>query len=272
MADELRPGWASAAQFVVAQTAVLGAVAYYIGQSYNDGYYGYLGSPREFFDPKLYDVLLIGGRHVFIFFGIGLLACVFLVAGSKGASAWIVAGDTRYFAASIACLVLACAGLIAGYALWSAHRAVLASALTAAAIAMSAFFAFLVSEYPHTAEPARRFWRYGIAGCAVALALISVNALAELAHQNGAKEAADSLGELPVITIYSDRNLFLAGSGVKVTPAKNPRFRYDGLRLVRYANQKYVMVGAGWKPSQTVFVLPEAADFRVDISKPEEAP
>jgi hypothetical protein len=55
---------------------------------------------------------------------------------------------------------------------------------------------------------------------------------------------------------------------VLVVAAVRYRFRYDGLRLLRYSNDKYFVVSRDWRPNGQVFVVADDAEVRVTLGGP----
>lgn len=96
------------------------------------------------------------------------------------------------------------------------------------------------------------------------------------AHDRGAADARaveEALPILPQAVVYSDKDLNLPGPRVAVSRLTGDgtahRFRYNGLRPLTYANNRWFLLPVGWRHDNgsTIIVLEDATDgVRVDLA------
>ncbi|WP_045744728.1 hypothetical protein [Actinoplanes rectilineatus] len=81
---------------------------------------------------------------------------------------------------------------------------------------------------------------------------------------------ADRLARQPEVVLYSADRLAVAGTGVTVTTPGGTEnkygFRYAGLRVLIAANDRYLLLPAGWRRGvDSVFVIEKDDDVRIDV-------
>jgi len=105
---------------------------------------------------------------------------------------------------------------------------------------------------------------------AIALIFWTVAVYAGNAGQLSGEEIARDLKIRPVVTVYSKANLQLQGPGVQIEQmgSRNSKYqyRYSGLRLLLYANGRYILLPEGWvQRRDTAFILDERDDLRFEL-------
>jgi uncharacterized membrane protein len=79
-------------------------------------------------------------------------------------------------------------------------------------------------------------------------------------------------GRLPLVTVFSEKFLDLPGSSVEKTelavPAQPLHYRYSGLRLLRYANERWFLVTGtyGEQYASPVVILRDDSSMRVEVA------
>jgi hypothetical protein len=88
-----------------------------------------------------------------------------------------------------------------------------------------------------------------------------------------AARADDSTpGRLPLVTVFSKEFLDLPGSSVEKTelavPGQPLQYRYSGLRLLRYANERWFLVTGtyGDQYASPVVILRDDSSIRVEVA------
>jgi hypothetical protein len=84
------------------------------------------------------------------------------------------------------------------------------------------------------------------------------------------RQLAEHLTSRPSVAIFAKEQLQLSGKGITVSTISGGgeyRFRYSGLRLLIYAEGKYLLVPKGWSHSdgQTI-VLSDTSDMRLEFA------
>jgi hypothetical protein len=85
-----------------------------------------------------------------------------------------------------------------------------------------------------------------------------------------AVQIAADRNRLAAVVVYSAKNLNLSGSGVVetrlTTPDSEYLYRYDGLRLVQRAEDRYFLIGDGWsRQDRRVILIEESAGIRLEF-------
>lgn len=267
---------------VLAPTSLLSAVFYYFGYVSAKSYYAYFGvslsaldfsttnylvrSTDTFFRPMatllLVFVVLFVAHHALghVLGGAGRRPVLVVVAGLLGVAAVLVAAGLIGLYGGrggvLAPISLGASGLVLEYALWSATRHLVLSPTLSALIA--------------TGRQLRR-------GLIVALFLLSTFwAVTDLAHARGTATARLVEQSLPLqsqAVVYSDRDLHLPGPQIGITSLTGQytayRFRYNGLRPLVYARDRWFLLPVGWTHDNgsTVIVLQDdAGRLRVDLA------
>jgi hypothetical protein len=153
-------------------------------------------------------------------------------------------------------VALAVAGLLAEYIAWIATRFPVISAKVQVAV--------------RRGKNLRR-------GLILALVLIAIFwAVADVAYQRGISEARLVEFSLPIrsqAVVYSDRDLDMPGHDVGITVLRGKdsayRYRYNGLRPLLYAHDRWFLLPVGWTHDngETVIVLQDdPGHVRVDLA------
>lgn len=79
----------------------------------------------------------------------------------------------------------------------------------------------------------------------------------------------DGLDERPAVTVFSAKALHLSDAGAterRLAGGESAyRYRYDSLRLILRAGDRYFLVAAGWQPRGAVIVLTDDPSLRVEF-------
>lgn len=68
----------------------------------------------------------------------------------------------------------------------------------------------------------------------------------------------------PAVVIVSATDLALTGPGI-VRERTPGGFRYTGLRLLVFSNERWFLIPAGWTPGATAVILPDTGSIRVEV-------
>lgn len=276
--------WRSAADVltIVAPTSLLTGVLYYFGYVSTKAFYAYFGvslsalnlsasnylvhSADTFFKPAATLLIVV----IVVFFAHHLLRQVLsrareswahgaalglcsLAVGLAGIGLLGLYGELPGLASSLS---LAAAGLLLEYSAW------LAGAFAAP------------RPWLHAVINAGVNLRRGLIAALVLTATFW--AVTDLAYDQGiatARLVEQSLPLEPQAVVYSDKDLHLPGPdvGLTVIGGKDTayHFRYNGLRPLLYANDRWFLLPAGWTHDNgsTVIVLPnDPSRVRVDLA------
>ncbi|GAB3451671.1 hypothetical protein [Actinophytocola sediminis] len=267
---------------LVGPVTLLSGILYYFGYVSARSFYAYFGislsilefspasylvrSADTFFRPVatvLVVILAVYGGHRLLAHYLGRagprrvrLICLAVLAVGVALGALGVAGLYGWALGLVSPLSLACGGLLVEYALLLLAR-----------------HGKPVGQVAHLVGSGVYLRR----GLLAALVLTAVFwAVTTLAQRRGADNA--ELTELtlvlqPQAVVYSDRDLHLPGPGVGRTVlddgAGSYRFRYNGLRPLLHANDRWFLLPVHWRHDNgsTVIVLPdEPGRVRVDLA------
>jgi hypothetical protein len=114
------------------------------------------------------------------------------------------------------------------------------------------------------------------AAFAAFLTLMLVWSVAVYAQIRGAQDAqqiARRPASLTGVVVFSKDPLHLSGGGIRqivlIGDGENNRenryYRYDGLRLLVRANDRYILLPANWRPGMRAMVLPDAPTVRLEF-------
>lgn len=83
---------------------------------------------------------------------------------------------------------------------------------------------------------------------------------------------ATTLSTKPSVVVYSAQSLSLHATGVREVICESPdaayRFRYEGLKLVRQAGDRYLFLPATWSPVDGVaIVMPRNDSLRLEFTR-----
>ena len=130
---------------------------------------------------------------------------------------------------------------------------------------------------PRTSPFGRGIWRrYPPVIVGFVVLLCTFWSFSAYASQIGGAESRDMVKEnltsLPLVVVYSARDLHLDAAGVQVESIDGPdaafRFRYRGLRLLVFSDDKYFLLPVNWTDEKDVaIVLRDSDDLRVELQR-----
>jgi hypothetical protein len=104
------------------------------------------------------------------------------------------------------------------------------------------------------------------------LSLTLVWSVAVYAQISGAEEAqqiARRPASLTGVVVFAPKPLHLSGGGIRETvligDQESRYYRYDGLRLLVRANDRYILLPARWRPGMRTIVLPDDPPLRLEF-------
>ena len=267
---------------IIGPVGLLTGILYYFGYVSAEAYYSYfgislsaldlpadnylLGDADTFFKPAaalLIGSIIIFAAHHLVSQLVGRLGKALLTGLVAGVSAVTAAlaifgllglfGTPGGLASAVA---LAVAGLLAEYVVWIAARSPVTSDRFTAAM--------------QRGKNLRR-------GLLLSLVLVAIFwAVADMAYQRGISEAQLVEFSLPLrsqAVVYSDRDLDIPGSDVGRTVLRGTdsayRYRYNGLRPLLYAHDRWFLLPVSWTRNngETVIVLQDdPGHMRVDLA------
>lgn len=131
--------------------------------------------------------------------------------------------------------------------------------------------------YPSQVENDRRPPSWSSSASLAAAGMIGVlvfwtmGVLATIQGRSAARDFVAGLTDEPSVTVFSEKDLRLNASGVKVTHYDSGfyRFRYQGLKPYTYSNGRLFLLAPTWRyDSPRVFVLAEKDGIRVEYGWP----
>ncbi len=274
---------------VVAPTTLLTALLFYFGLMYAIGYYRYFGVNFTALNLPFQDYLIMS-------VGASIIPLIFLT-GVMLAVLWLYQlplGQLSAQARRIALHVLMPSTATVGLALVSpamvdAWHPVFPSAFPPESRGLSLSAGVLLLAY---AARLRRMLAAGrqpahsppgvpvgmvVAKCGAVFILVSIGlfwAVQSYAINAGETEAHGLEADLHCtqdVVIFSEKNLDLRASGVRVVTGENSdgadRFRYEGLKLVPLSGNQYLFLPSGWTHTDGVaMLLPRSEALRLEFS------
>jgi hypothetical protein len=259
----------------LAEAAVITALLYYFGWVRTQSMFEYFGIDAGWLGYSTVDYV---HRSIDSTFATLLVTCVVVVAITyiHGGLLRLLSGMSERhlyrvvvlvrWAATTLCLVFAVAlvadvlvGLVDGWAPFT---------LPAVAVLL------LYSDYLATSVLKRQDPHGGRLIALSALLVIgafwAVAAYATTVGSDVAERFAHDLSAKPDIVLYSAQRLDISGTGVMVVELPKEdnryRFRYNGLRMLAYTEDRLVLLPAGWRHGRDhAFVLPNDDKIRMDI-------
>ncbi|HET8658945.1 MAG TPA: hypothetical protein VFM55_08105 [Micromonosporaceae bacterium] len=260
---------------------VLTGILYYFGYASAKAYYTYFGISLSVLDLSTTDYLLRADTFFrpltsAVLLALGLFGVHHLLrrflGGSRPRRARVAA--SAFAATAVVLGAMALAGLYG-------RPSGLASPISLGLAALAVEYAIWAMDQHGAPTPALRATLRAVIGLrrGLVVAIVSIAtfwAVTNIAHARGSTAAQLvelSLSLQPQAVVYSVRDLHLPGPGVGVTPLAGGdgdyRFRYNGLRPLRYANDRWFLVPVGWRHDNgaTVIVLQDDPDkIRVDLA------
>jgi hypothetical protein len=117
-----------------------------------------------------------------------------------------------------------------------------------------------------------RLTRLVLAALLVLATFWMANLYAVESGRDAARTDDSTPGRLPLVTVFSKEFLDLPGSAVKkteiVVPGQQTQYRYSGLRLLRYANERWFLITGtyGDQYASPVAVLRDDSSIRVEVA------
>ncbi|MEV6907390.1 hypothetical protein [Amycolatopsis sp. NPDC051071] len=105
--------------------------------------------------------------------------------------------------------------------------------------------------------------------------LLTVERYAEHVGRTIAVNDAQALLTRPEIRLHSTRKLDISGTGISLgydaSPEQDFHYRYDGLRLLVYSNNRFVLVSRQWEHGKSkVFIVKDNDSVRIDVTAPPD--
>lgn len=267
---------------VLGPVSLLTGILYYFGYVSARAYYSYFGVSLSILDLPA-DNYLLGDADTFfkpvaavLLLSIVTLAIHQLVSQLLGRARrpWAIAFLAALGAVTAALAVIGLLGL------FGQPGGLASSAALAIAGLLAEYIAWAVTRSPVT--PARivaaiRRGRRLRRGLILSLVLIAIFwSVADMAYQRGISDAQLVELSLPLrsqAVVYSDRDLDLPRPDVGVTALRGKnsayRYRYNGLRPLLYAHDRWFLLPVGWTHDngETVIVLQDdPGHLRVDLA------
>jgi hypothetical protein len=269
------PAW-EALKFAASATALMTALLFYFGWVRTQKTYAYFGIDTGLLGLTTPDYLLRSVNSALppavgvALLGLGLVSLRrwLLVRIADNAAnrrrLGLIAAAMR--AAAVILLGVAAAGIVAQNQVGRPLGMALPLALPLAA-GLLVLAGTLRSPTPDRAGSG--MWSLLVAALALLGLLWAVALYAQHIGQRVALGVAGSIATRSEVVLYSTERVSIAGTGVAVTalPKEDSkyRFRYTGLRMLIYANDRYFLLPANWQRGRdSVFVI-ENDDVRVDV-------
>ena len=97
----------------------------------------------------------------------------------------------------------------------------------------------------------------------------SVAIYAQIRGFEEAQQIARRPASLPGVVVFAPSPLHLSGGGIRATILIDDQakryYRYDGLRLLVRANDRYILLPARWRPGMRTIVLPDDPALRLEF-------
>lgn len=267
---------------VVGPIAVLTGLLYYFGYVSAKAFYSYFGVSLSVLDFSTTNYVVRSADTLFrpIATVLVIMMVVFVAHHLIGRGlSRLGSGWSRRVAVGVgvAGSALAAAGLLGLYGVVSG--VVSAISLGLSAILME-YGVWMASRYGEPTPRLREMLRAGMGlrrGLLASVVLVaSFWAVTDLAQERGRATALVFERSLPLqaqAVVYSETDLLIPGPGVGVTTVGDGRdgyrFRYNGLRQLLYANDRWFLLPVGWTHDNgaTAIVLEDAhAGSRVDLA------
>lgn len=259
---------------VVAPVTVITGLLAHIGSVRNRAYYGHLGVDQNLLQLSLQDLVLRSADITFgaiarlLAAGVALVALDRVLAAVQRRSA---APHRLTVALAAAGVVLAVGGLLLAVGVGPTDGP--APLLGAMLLGTGGVVAFRFGRAPAAARPGP----VQVAALVTALTLALFWAATLYAQDLGRRAAADvdeGRTPLPVVVLYTDTYLDLPGRNVTASavpvPAGGEVYRYAGLRLLTYANDRWFLITEprAEQYRSRVVVLRDTEGVRIEVAAP----
>ena len=98
----------------------------------------------------------------------------------------------------------------------------------------------------------------------------SVAVYAQIRGAQDAQQIARRPASLPGVVVFAPRPLHLSGGGIRqfvlIGDQESRYYRYDGLRLLVRASDRYILLPENWRPGMRTIVLPDDPAVRLEFS------
>ncbi len=259
---------------VVAPVTVLTGLLAYIGSVRNRAFYGHLGVDQNLLQLSLQDLVLRSADVTFGALARLLAAALALVALDRLLAAAQRRGNAPHRLPAVlaaAGLFLAAAGLLLAVGVGPASGP--APLLGALLLGAGTVIAFRFGRARAADRP--DLTQAAALVTALVLALFWAATLyAQDLGRRAATEVDEGRAPLPVVVIYSDEYLDLPGRGITASavpvPAGGEVYRYSGLRLLTYANDRWFLITEPRSEQyrSRVVVLRDTEDVRIEVVAP----
>ncbi|WP_141585572.1 hypothetical protein [Actinomadura sp. WMMA1423] len=266
---------------VVAPTTLLTALAYYFGWLYAFYYFDYLGVSSTVLNPSVTDYFVNSVDALFAPVTISAAGALLVFWGHAALRVRLAA---RPHDRLLRIALPAMTGLgvaLAGAGLWTVYfptplrnHVVAAPSVLAAGVLLLGYAVHLWRSIGarRTEAPAWRLaaeWTLVFAIVGICLFWAAAGYAAEVGRGRAA-ELVRSLPSMPPVVLYSQRNLGIDAPGVRETRCRAQdavyRHRYDGLRLVRFSSDQYLLLPVQWSRGRGVaIVLPRSDSVRLEF-------
>jgi hypothetical protein len=258
---------------VLSQTALLTALLFYFGWARSRETYAYFGVDVELLDFSTSDYLLRSVNSAFRpLMVLGLLTALLAVVHGRVSSGRRRAIVPR---AALGAGVLSVAIGLAGIAVRDFGRGIgLALPISlAAGFSLMAYADLMWWRAARQRAPAAQLRTGVLLGLALLGLFWSVSLYAVEIGRDRAETLHRQLRAEIQAVVFSERRLSVSGRGVQhTTQPRDSRFRhrYSGLLLLAEARGRYFLLPVGWVQGDSVFLIPEADDIRLDFQVPGE--
>jgi hypothetical protein len=260
---------------VVAPVTVLTGLLAHIGSVRNRAYYGHLGVDQNLLQLSVQDLVLRSADVTFGALARLLAVALALVALDQLLAATARRGNARHHLITVlaaAGVVLAVAGLLLAVGVGPASGPT--PLLGALLLGTGTVIAFRFGRARAAARPPGPIPTAAL----VTALLLALFWAATLYAQDLGRRAATDVDEgrapLPVVGVYSDEYLDLPGRNITASAAPVPAggevYRYSGLRLLTYANERWFLITEPRSEQyrSRVVVLRDTEDVRIEVVAP----
>jgi hypothetical protein len=265
---------------VFVPTTILTSLLYYFGWTFTTDRNFYLGLDPSILGLSMQDYLLRSIVPIFSPLSAILLVALAAIWLDKRLSRWIeVAGHNRMLglvsgtitAAGLLLAIIGVGGAIALVGIPFILPVALALGPATFSYGLHLRRAIRERQTPRGQQPSRSTLTFVII---VAFSIIGIFGLCtDWAKFMGRVEAQRLLASRPRAVVFSAQQLLIDGPGVSVAPVGGSdaayRYRYSGLRLLRFANGNYVLLPEKWSHKKdSAIVLPNKTNIRLEFEAP----
>lgn len=266
---------------VVAPSTVVTAFLYFFGWVRTGAFYHYFGLDGSVLRLSTQDYLLRSPELALRPLVLMLLVTALLWAARRRLGVWLhsTLSQRRASVVEVIVRVTAAALIAVGVAgLFAPDRALppIASALLLGGGAVTGAVGPVGTPHSGAGRGPSRIsvTRLSLIATALLAAFWAESVYARQAGERFAEYTARTPSSRPAAVVYSKDQLQIFGPGVQVVrlggTAPAYRFRYAGLRLLIFANARWILVPEGWTRSNgaIIIVLPDSSTLRVDFQPP----